>query len=68
MKTETTTNKEWTEGTNVTSKELECCCGKVTTIYNCSDWHNGKGVFYCECECGQNTNVSWKLQTKQDIK
>ena len=57
-------NLMWTKNTNVTEKQLKCSCGKEANILHCSNWHDGTGVFYVECECGKGWNVRWRTKIK----
>ena len=59
-----TKNIDWTKGTDVNEKMLQCSiCFDEIKIYHCSNWHDGTGIFYCICNCcKKEINVRWKYK------
>lgn len=64
MKTTDYSIKEWnqvyTNNVIINPDQLICKCGKEANIFHSSNWHDGRGVFYVQCDCGKQWNVSWK--------
>lgn len=49
----------------VDPKTMICKCGQESLIVGVSNWHDGTGMFYVRCACGNKWNVRWKSKTEK---
>ena len=52
-------NRPYVKNVIIDRDDLICECGQEGTIVHCSNWHNGQGTFYVQCNCGKEFNVHW---------
>jgi len=47
------------------NEDFDCKCGGRLNILHTSNWHDGTGIYYTECDsCKIEINVRWKSKDK----